>query len=142
MATLGPMLEARKSQGGSTLRHYWMFTPYAQENVTEPVSTGGHSRVVLKELGKPAGEWIDQPFRGAQGLPWLASLGLTRGPGQDTHSHLGVVLLLPQFTEWEAEGSKSLRGEGTHKALNLAPSLQEGVYIRSLAQGNPEQMPC
>ena len=119
-----------------------MFTPYAQENVTEPVSTGGHSRVVLKELGKPAGEWIDQPFRGAQGLPWLASLGLTRGPGQDTHSHLGVVLLLPQFTEWGAEGSKSLRGEGTHKALNPAPSLQEGVYIRSLAQGNPEQMPC
>lgn len=123
-----------------------MFIPYAQENVTEPVSMGGHSRVVLKELRKPAGEWIDQPFRGAQGLPWglcrLAQLGLTKGPGQDTHSHLGVVLLLPQFTEWGAEGSKSLRGEDTHKALNLAPSLQEGVYIRSLAQCNPEQMPC
>lgn len=91
---------------------------------------------VLEELRRPAGR-EDRPSvtEGAQGLIWglhrLTSWGVC--PSGRT--------LTATNSEWEAKGRECLRGEGIHKALNLAPSLQDRVYSRSLARCNQERKP-
>lgn len=121
MATLGPTPQAKKSQGGSTLKTMLGFHPVSTGHWQQGLSSDREMSLSRcprearagwgqekahpwssRSSGGQQGEMTDQPFRGAQGLPWglcrLTSWALTIPQRQDTHSHLwGDITVTPIY---------------------------------------------
>lgn len=121
MGTLGPTLQAKKTQGGSTLKTMLGFHPVSTGRWQQGLSSDREMSLSRcpqearagcgqekahpwssRSSGGQQGETTDQPFRGAQRLPWglrrLTSRGLTIPQRQDTHSHLrGDVTVTPIY---------------------------------------------